>query len=114
MRIVFSAAAALVLAMPALAADDVPVVDDVETEEEARTEPRRCTPAQVVVPPFNNTPEAMEQSRVAATILHGDQICKSSAVFPEKSLIEHGEEEPVLPADAADETVEEQPPVEPA
>ena len=116
MRIALSVSALFVLATPVFAAEDVPDEETAETapEGEAPSAPRACTPAQVIVPPFNNTPEAMEQSRVAATVLRGDEICKASAVFPEKSLIEHGEEMPVLPDDAAAEPTQEQAPVEPA
>ena len=96
----------VLLALPASAQETV-------EEGDQRAAPRVCTPAQVVVPPFNNTPESMEQSRIAATVLRGDEICKTSAVFPEKSLIEHGEEMPVLPDDGAPEPTEEQVPVEP-
>ena len=97
----------LVLALPESAQEPV-------EEGDQRAAPRVCTPAQLLVPPFNNTPEAMEQSRIAATLLRGDEICKTSPIFPEKSLIEHGEEQPVLPEEAAAEPVEEPAPTEPA
>ena len=102
MRIVLCAAVAFIAVTPAFAADEEP--GDGAEDAQSRVAPRVCTPAQAVVPPFNNTPEAMDQSRVAATILRGDAICRTSAVFPEKSLIEHGQEQPVLPEEAVDET----------
>ncbi|MEZ5679701.1 MAG: hypothetical protein R3E14_00185 [Erythrobacter sp.] len=109
MRAIVTLAVLSLLASPALAADE-----PVDGEEQLPATPRACTPAQAVVPPFNNTPEAMEQSQVAATVLQGDEICRTSPVFPEKSAIEHGEEQPALPEEAAVEPVEEPAPAKPA
>ena len=65
---------------------------------------RKCIAPQAIVSPFNNTPEAMEQSRVAATIVAGDSVCRSSPLMPELSEIQDGAEEAVVPGeDAADE-----------
>ncbi|QPC99853.1 hypothetical protein [Qipengyuania soli] len=113
MRAILAFSALAMLAVPAFAAQE-PADQHAEATHDAHPAPRTCTPAQTVVPPFNNTPEAMEQSRVAATILRGDEICKTSALFPEKSVIEHGEEQPVLPEEAADEPAEEPAPEQPA
>lgn len=112
MRASLSLAALLLLTSPVTAQEEP--VDEPEAAREAPEAPRTCTPAQVLVPPFNNTPEAMEQSRVAATILRGDEICRTSPLFPEKSVIEHGEERPVLPDEVADEPSELPAPVQPA
>lgn len=83
-----------VLAVPALAQDreaDGPVA---------------CMPAQAVVPPFNNTAEAMDQSRVAATVVMGEReragergvrVCQTSAVAPQVSAVEGIEEVPIDP-----------------
>lgn len=111
MRAILAFSTLLLVATPVLAQDKP--IDDAEAAHQAPGAPRTCTPAQVVVPPFNNTPEAMEQSRVAATILRGEEICRTSAVFPEKSLIEHGEEQPVLPDEAVDEPSDQPAPVQP-
>ena len=49
-----------------------------------------CVPAQAIVPPFNNTPEAMDQSRIAATMVMderaraGDRACRSAAPAPSR------------------------------
>lgn len=61
---------------------------------------------QVIVPPFNNSPAAMDQSRVAATIVMRGKtgaggkpvrVCQTSAVSPELSRLKHGNEVPVDP-----------------
>ena len=111
MRRILAIALLPLLASPTLAAGDAA---EQEEAEKLPPLPRVCTPAQAVVPPFNNTPEAMEQSRVAATVLKGEEICKTSPIFPEKSVIEHGEEEPVLPEGMTVEPVEEAAPTKPA
>lgn len=113
MRAILAFSALAALAVPSVAANE-PSDRTAETTHETNPAPRTCTPAQTVVPPFNNTPEAMDQSRVAATALRGDEICKTSALFPEKSLIEHGEEQPVLPEDAPDEPTDDTAPEQPA
>lgn len=53
---------------------------------------RACIPGTAIVPPFNNTPEALDQSRVAARQIAGDSVCRTSAVAPELSELEHGPE----------------------
>lgn len=111
MRAILALSALAMLAGPAIAAEE-PAGQPAEAVHDSHPATRTCTPAQTVVPPFNNTPEAMEQSRVTATILRGDKICKTSALFPEKSVIEHGEEQPVLPEEAADAPAEEPTPEE--
>lgn len=64
----------------------------------------RCVAPTVLVPPFNNSPGALEQSRVAATTVesirdeHGEpayRVCKTSAIAPEISEIEGVNEEPL-------------------
>ena len=80
MRAVLFVSSLAVLATPSLAQDaDAPV-------EEDRREVRKCIAPQVIVPTFNNTPEAMEQSRIAATIVAGDVTvtdpCKCMANKP--------------------------------
>ena len=91
---------AIASAAPALAQDE-------EARADApREAPAKCIAPQTVVPPFNNTPEAMEQSRVAATIVAGDSVCKGSALMPELSEIQHGPEEPVVPEEGVEEPAE--------
>ena len=91
MRAVLFVSSLAVLATPSFAQDaDAPV------EEDGR-EVRKCVAPQVIVPTFNNTPEAMEQSRIAATMLAGDLVCKTSALNPELSELQHGPEEALLP-----------------
>ena len=105
MRAVLFVSSLAVLATPSLAQDaDAPV------EEDSR-EVRKCIAPQVIVPTFNNTPEAMEQSRIAATIVAGDQVCKTSALNPELSELQHGPEEAVVPDE---EEAGEEAAVEPA
>ena len=82
----------------------VAVEPDAPVEEDSR-EVRKCIAPQVIVPTFNNTPEAMEQSRIAATMLAGDLVCKTSALNPELSELQHGPEEALLPDE--EETGEE-------
>lgn len=99
MRAVLFVSSLAVLATPSLAQDaDAPV------EEDSR-EVRKCIAPQVIVPTFNNTPEALEQSRIAATIVEGDQVCKTSPLNPELSELQHGPEEAVVPDE--EETGEE-------
>lgn len=85
------------MATPLLAADGP------AAEVEA---PVACLPAHVVVPPFNNTAEAMEQSRIAATVVmdadaragkKAVRVCRKSAVAPRVSEIEGVNEVPVDP-----------------
>ena len=91
MRAVLFVSSLVVLATPSLAQEaDTPV-------EEDRREVRKCIAPQAIVSTFNNTPEAMEQSRIAATIVAGDQVCKTSALNPELSELQHGPEEAVVP-----------------
>ena len=95
----FTALAALaVLALPA----GVLAQDHREHEAERESARERCVAATVLVPPFNNTPGALEQSRIAATkveeIRHrrGEdayRVCRTSAMAPEISEIEGVEEE---------------------
>ena len=99
MRAVLFVSSLALSATPSLAQDaDAPV------EEDSR-EVRKCVAPQVIVPTFNNTPEAMEQSRIAATIVAGDQVCKTSALNPELSELQHGPEEALVPDE--EETGEE-------
>ena len=105
MRAVLFVSSLVVLATPSLAQEaDTPV-------EEDRREVRKCIAPQAVVPTFNNTPEAMEQSRIAATIVAGEQVCRTSALIPELSELQHGPEEVVVPDE---EAVEEEGAAEPA
>ena len=100
MRAAYLMTALALSATPALAQDE-------EAQADAPREvPAKCVAPQTVVPPFNNTPEAMEQSRVAATIVAGDSVCKGSALTPELSEIQHGPEEPVVPEEGAEEPAE--------
>lgn len=103
MRTLLALSACAFLATSALAANGAADGHDRARDEDRHDEraPRRCLPAQAVVPPFNNTAGAMDQARVAATIVYGDTICQTSAEFPEASAIEHGEEDPVRPDDVA-------------
>lgn len=111
MRHLLIAAALAASAGPALAAGETGAqghaAGDGETgrataaEQPAAGPPRRCLPAHAVVPPFNNSPEALDQARVAATMIAGEAVCQTSAVSPELSQLKHGAEEPVLPDDAA-------------
>lgn len=64
----------------------------------------RCVSPVVLVPPFNNSPGALEQSRVAATTVESVRerrgeayykVCKSSALTPQISEIEGVDEEPL-------------------
>ena len=73
-----------------------------EGDRDAKVE--RCVPATALVPPFNNSPGALEQSRVAATTVENIRdrrgeaayrVCGKSAVAPELSEIEGVEEEPL-------------------
>ena len=89
--------AALYLSGLALLASPSFAQDAEATSEEDSREVRKCIAPQVIVPTFNNTPEAMEQSRIAATIVAGDQVCKTSALNPELSELQHGPEEAVVP-----------------
>ena len=66
--------------------------------------PERCVAASVLVPPFNNTPGALEQSRIAATAVEGIRqqrgeaayrVCKTSAVAAEISEVEGVNEKPL-------------------
>ena len=93
-------AALAVLALPAAALAQ----DHSEHDGERKAAPERCVPATVLVPPFNNTPGALEQSRVAATRVENIRnrrgeaayrVCKTSAVAPEISEIEGVNEKPL-------------------
>lgn len=73
-----------------------------EGDRDAKTE--RCVPATVLVPPFNDSPGALEQSRIAATTVENIRdrrgeaafrVCRKSALAPELSEIEGVEEEPL-------------------
>ncbi|TMM49770.1 hypothetical protein [Qipengyuania marisflavi] len=86
------------IAVPAIAQDEV--------ERDLRDRPAACVPGQVIIPPFNNTPEAMDQSRYAATVVMGERarsgersvnVCQTSAVAPEISELKHGPETPIDP-----------------
>lgn len=75
-----------------------------DRDEAPRAAPERCVAAQVLVPPFNNSAGAMEQSRIAATTVEGIRhrrgeaafrVCKTSAIAPEFSELEGGEEKPL-------------------
>ena len=74
--------------------------------------PQACVPAQLIVPPFNNTAEAMDQSRIAATVVMEGRaraggkrinVCRTSAVAPEFSEVEGVREIPVDPDYEVDE-----------
>lgn len=106
MRAVLFVSSLTLLAAPALAQDDD---TPVESSEQA---PRKCIAAQVIVPTFNNTPEAMEQSRIAATIVAGSEVCRTSTLIPELSELKHGPEEVLEPEDVESvEPAEEAEPV---
>lgn len=73
-----------------------------EGDRDAKTE--RCVPATVLVPPFNDSPGALEQSRIAATTVENIRdrrgeaafrVCRKSALAPEFSEIENVDEEPL-------------------
>lgn len=73
-------------------------------DRDADEQPERCVAASVLVPPFNNTAGAMEQSRVAATTVEGIRhrrgeaayrVCKTSAIAPEFSELEGVNEKPL-------------------
>ena len=73
-------------------------------EDRASDAPKRCVSPTVLVSPFNNSPGALEQSRIAATtveaVRHGRgeaalRICKTSALAPEISEVEGVDEEPL-------------------
>lgn len=75
-------------------------------QDRADDGPVACVPAQAIVPPFNNTAAAMEQSRIAATAVmaesarRGDRdipVCRTSAVAPQVSEVEGVNEVPVDP-----------------
>ncbi|MFN2100837.1 hypothetical protein [Altererythrobacter sp. MF3-039] len=77
--------------------------EPVKTEQGERV---ACIAGQVIVPPFNNTPAAMDQSRIAATAVMRSnarsgsksvRVCQTSAVSPEISELKHGNEVPVDP-----------------
>ena len=103
--------AALYLSGLALLASPSFAQDPDAAGEDDRREVRKCIAPQAVVPTFNNTPEAMEQSRIAATIVAGEQVCRTSALIPELSELQHGPEEAVVPDE---EAVEEEGAAEPA
>lgn len=96
------------VALVALAAIALPVAglaqDHSELGSERNAAPERCVAATVLVPPFNNTPGALEQSRIAATTVEGIRhrrgeaayrICKTSAVAPAISEVEGVDEKPL-------------------
>ena len=96
----------IVAAGMALAALPAAVLaQDDRADGDARSDaPQRCVAAQVLVPPFNNSAGAMEQSRIAATTVENIRhrrgepayrVCKTSAVAPEFSEIEGVNEEPL-------------------
>ena len=73
-----------------------------EYDREREAAPERCVSATVLVPPFNNSPGALEQSRVAATTVENIRhrrgeaayrVCRTSAIAPEISEIEGVDEE---------------------
>ena len=89
-------------ALAVLAVVALPAAVLAQDHREHEPAPERCVAATVLVPPFNNTPGALEQSRIAATkveeIRHrrGEDaywVCKTSAMAPEVSEIEGVEEE---------------------
>ena len=92
---VFAACGALALSFTAHA----------QTEEEGTpVASQRCVSPTVLVPPFNNTPGALEQSRVAATTvedirqrrgLDAVRVCGKSALSPELSDLDGIDEEPL-------------------
>lgn len=91
------------MAQPAQAQDEV---EPRAEETESNGQPVACVAAQVIVPPFNNTPAAMDQSRKAATVVMREnaraggkpvRVCQTSAVSPELSRLKHGNEVPVDP-----------------
>ena len=95
----------LAAAGQAVSAETPPVEDDY-VEPVDRDQPVACVAAQVIVPPFNNTPAAMDQSRVAATAVMREnarrggkpvRVCQTSAVSPKLSRIKHGYEVPIDP-----------------
>ena len=78
--------------------------DHGEHDGERETAPERCVAATVLVPPFNNTPGALEQSRIAATTVENIRhrrgeaayrVCQTSAVAPEISEVEGVNEKPL-------------------
>ena len=83
----------LALALPFAAhAQDVDDTDDLPAEATTR-----CVSATVLVPPFNNTAEALEQSRIAAITVeetreaNGEEavpVCRTSTVMPELAEIQ--------------------------
>lgn len=78
---------------------------DYSADNENRDAPfERCVSATTLVPPFNNTPGALEQSRVAATTVEtirhcrGEaayRVCKTSALAPEISEVQGIDEKPL-------------------
>ncbi len=96
----FVTASLALSALPcALSAQDYPA-----DNENRDTAPERCVAATTLVPPFNNTPGALEQSRVAATTVESIRhrrgeaayrVCKTSAVAPEISEAQGIDEKPV-------------------
>ena len=97
----FALPAGLALASLPLAAFAQDHDDHADPREAAQ---ERCVAATVLVPPFNNTPGALEQSRIAATTVEeirhrrGEaayRVCRTSAVAPEISEIEGVDEEPL-------------------
>jgi hypothetical protein len=78
---------------------------DYSADNENRdTPPERCVSATTLVPPFNNTSGALEQSRVAATTVESIRyrrgeaayrVCKTSAVAPEISDAQGIDEKPL-------------------
>ncbi len=94
----------LSLAGPALAQSEEPGTSGKIESPEAGSagEAKPCVPAQLLVPPFNNTPEAMDQARIAAAAVAGEAICRTSAVAPAISELKHGAEEPIIPEDILD------------
>jgi hypothetical protein len=78
---------------------------DYSADNENRDSPfERCVSATTLVPPFNNTPGALEQSRVAATTVESirhrrgeaaNRVCNTSALAPEISQVQGIDEKPL-------------------
>ncbi len=79
-------------------------VASAQDEEQRDSGPQRCVSPTVLVPPFNTSPGALEQSRIAATTVEdirqrrGEEavrVCRKSALSPELSELEGVDEEPL-------------------
>lgn len=103
----FLAMAALVLPLAVQAQDggmDAEAVADGVAQQK-----RACVSPTVLVPPFNSSPEALEQSRIAATRVEATRasaglssvdVCRTSAITPQISRIEGVEEEVIVVEEA--------------